>query len=353
MFCVTSSAVRQLDRRLERRVVAQRVHRAHRVGELERVEAHARLDQVQHQRGRAHLQVRGRLGEVRVTDDHVQAAVLVRVRVRLVAGVDDAALQRGLEPDLDLDVVGTLGQLEPGFLTGGADADPAGTADDLPRREERRQPGDDRGERGAAGHQVVLVGAVARALAVHVVLVKLQARLAGHGGGAHGGLLHHPLPRLVPDDGVARVGDLGCGVLRVRVVDVQARAVGEDDVRGPEVLHIRVRRRHAGRAEVETPRVPQWRLDLVVPAGAPRSRDVRGRGVGQYDLCRGQYRVGGGVSRDGDPVLHLGTHDPAHDLTLRGCAPEAVRSWSTSPPPRNQKCWSRSSVRRGQPVASG
>jgi len=42
----------------------------------------------------------------------VQPAVLLGVAVRLVAGVHDRPLERGLEPDLDLDVVRTLRDLE-------------------------------------------------------------------------------------------------------------------------------------------------------------------------------------------------------------------------------------------------
>ena len=51
--------------------------------------------------------------EVGVADDDVQPAVLLRVGVRLVAGVDDRALERRLEADLDLEVVGPLAELEP------------------------------------------------------------------------------------------------------------------------------------------------------------------------------------------------------------------------------------------------
>ena len=52
------------------------------------------------------------LRQVGVADDDVQPAVLLRVGVRLVARVDDRALQRGLEPDLLLEEVGPLGELE-------------------------------------------------------------------------------------------------------------------------------------------------------------------------------------------------------------------------------------------------
>ena len=86
------------------------------------------LDHGEHQRRRPDLEVRRDLGEVRVADDHVQPAVLVGVGVRLVAGVDDRPLERGLQADLDLEEVGPLGELEAGAAAVRADADPAGAA---------------------------------------------------------------------------------------------------------------------------------------------------------------------------------------------------------------------------------
>ena len=83
----------------------------------------------------------------------MQPAVAVGVGVRLVAGVDDRTLERGLEPDLDLEEVGALRDLEtrgPAVLT---DADPAGAADHLPGDEERDEVADERGERGVAAHR--------------------------------------------------------------------------------------------------------------------------------------------------------------------------------------------------------
>ena len=69
---------------------------------------HVVLDHREHDRGRADLQEGGDLRQVGVADDHVEAAVLLRVAVRLVAGVDDRPLERGLEPDLLLEEVGPL-----------------------------------------------------------------------------------------------------------------------------------------------------------------------------------------------------------------------------------------------------
>src|ERR1700753_1017323 len=52
---------------------------------------------------------------------------------------------------------------------------------------------------GRPPHQVVLMGAVGGALVVGVVLVELDRRGPGDGGGPLGRLGHDPLPRLVPD----------------------------------------------------------------------------------------------------------------------------------------------------------
>ena len=70
------------------------------------------LDHGQHQGGGAHLQEGGHFGQVGVADDDVQPAVAVRVGMGLVPGVDDGALQRGLQANLLLEELRPLGQLE-------------------------------------------------------------------------------------------------------------------------------------------------------------------------------------------------------------------------------------------------
>ena len=85
------------------------MHRSHRIDQPQVVEAFAGLDQIQHQRRGAELEVGGVLGQVGVTDDHMQPPVLVGVGVRLVAGIDDAAFEGGLQANLDFDVVRPLG----------------------------------------------------------------------------------------------------------------------------------------------------------------------------------------------------------------------------------------------------
>ena len=154
---------------------------------------------------------------------------------------------------------------------------------DLPGDEERRQVLDDVRERRGPAHEVVLVGAVGGALIVGVVLVQLDRVRAGHGGGLGRRLRHDPLARLVPDHHRQRVGALGRRVLRVRVVDVEPRPVGQDDVSQPQVLIGELGGVRRLPCEVEPSRVPQRVLLLEVPPGAARPGG-RGRLVGIDDL---------------------------------------------------------------------
>ena len=256
----------------------------HRPRERQVTEIDAGLDQIQHQRGSAHLQVGGGLSEVGITDDHVQPAVLVGVGVRLVAGVDDAAFESGLQAHLNLDVVGTLGQLETGLVAGRSDPDAAGPGDDLPAHHEGRQPGDDRREGGLSAHEVVLVGAVGGALAVDIVLVQLEFGCAGHARDMPGGGLHHTLTGFVPDDRIHRIGDLGSGVLGMGVIDVEPGAVGQDHVGCADFVRVDHRHRPRYPAQIKPTRVAQRRFHLVIPPGALGPRDPGRRSVGEHRL---------------------------------------------------------------------
>ena len=182
----------------------------------------------------------------------------------------------------------------------------------------RRQARDHRRERRLARHQIVLVRPVGRALAVHVVLVELQLRGAGHAGDVAGGGLHHPLTGLVPDHRVQRVGALGRGVLRVGVVDVEPGAVGQDHVRRADLVGVDHRRRAGGSAQVEAAGVPQRRLHLVVPPGALCPLDTSGGRVRQHRLRRRQDRIRGRIGRRGNAVLDLGPDNPLHVDQPRG-----------------------------------
>ena len=277
--------------------------RRHRFDEGE-VGQEAVLDHLQHDRRRAHLQELRHLAAIRVSDDHVQPPVLLGVCVRLVAGVDDRALQGRLEAHLGLEEVRPGGELVPGrgaVVPGPLEPHLARAGEHLSRDEERRQVADDVCERGRAVDQVVLMGAVRIALAVGVVLVDRQGRRLGHVGREHVERpFEDPLPRLVVDHEVARREALRCRVLRVRVVNVVARAVGQDHVRQAEVLvgHL------ATGLRLEPTRVAHRRLVLVVPpdlAQAPR--------VGGDQHRRRQHGVEVRLTGCGDAVLGLGPHD--------------------------------------------
>ena len=266
---------------------------------------------------------------VGVADDDVQAPVAVGDGVRLVAGVDDRALEGRLEPDLGLEEVGALGDLVARSPAVDAEPDPAGAADDLARHEERDEAADDVGEGRAPGHEVVLVGAVGLALAVGVVLVEVDRRLAGARGEQSHRLERDGVTGAVPGDGVARQGHLGRAVLGVGVVDVVAGAVGEHDVGERRVLDVGELARVGG-LPVELPAagVAQRVLERVVPARLVGA-DPLGGGIHADDLAREEHRVGHRVAGHRDAVLGLEPHDPPHrhgpTITAPAAAPRRVR----------------------------
>ncbi len=271
---------------LQGRVVGDRVQRRHRLLQGQVPGQRPVLDHAEHQRRRADLEQGRDLAEGGVADDHVQAPVAVGGGVRLVAGVDDRPLERRLQAHLDLEEVRALADLVPVGLAVLPQADPAGAGEHLAGHEERRQVPGDVGERRRAPHQVVLVRAVRRPLAVGVVLVDVERRHPGRVGQPADRGQHDPLPRLVPPHDVPRRRDLRRGVLRVGVVDVQPGAVGQDHVGEGRVLGVG---QLAGVGQVavdlEPSGVAQRGLVLVVPprlarpgaraAGRRRARPAR------------------------------------------------------------------------------
>ena len=133
------AAVTDLEQMGQGRIVRHLLERGHRARDAQVGREEPLLDHREHQRRRADLEVGRGLGQVRVAQDHVQPAVLLGVGVRLVAGVDDRPLQGGLQPDLHLEVVRALGQLEAVAMAVLAQTDPAGPRDDLTAHEEGRQ----------------------------------------------------------------------------------------------------------------------------------------------------------------------------------------------------------------------
>src|SRR5699024_2469757 len=167
----------------------------------------------------------------------------------------------------------------------------------------------------AARVEVILVGAIGRALAVHVILVDLQLRLALDLARGLGGRVHDPVAGLIPDHQVIGAGDLRRGIFRVGVVHVETRTRRGDDVGDAH----RVRVIAGGRAgtvaaQVEATGVAQRGLRVIVPAG-PAVHALSG------DLCVGNDRLRARVHRacfrgvDGDDAeLRLGAEHVAGGL---------------------------------------
>ena len=107
----------------------------------------------------------------------------------LVSGVDDRALECGLEADDLLEELGSLAELECRWLVEDRGLEPhlPGAAEDLPRHKVWDRRLDHVGERHLSREEIVLVASVRVALAVRVVLVHDEARRlgVGHLGGRH------------------------------------------------------------------------------------------------------------------------------------------------------------------------
>src|SRR5262247_608959 len=191
------------------------------------------FDHVEEEGGGADLEIRRHLGHVGVAHDDVEPTVLLGVRVRLVARVDDGPRRRGGSGNLLADVLGSLGEavVEPARRLQHF----AGPRKDLAGDEKGDEPLGEPLEGDVAAHQIVLVAAVGVPRGVGVVLEKEDVpgdailtqpllRLVEE-------ILHDALPRLVVDDEIGDVVALGSGVLGMEPrVEVEPRPVLQEDV---------------------------------------------------------------------------------------------------------------------------
>ena len=271
----------------------------------------------------AELQVGGDLRHVGVADDDVQAAVLLRVGVRLVPGVDDRPLERGLQAHLDLEEVGPLADLEALAARVLADADLARAGDDLPGDEERRQVPDDVGERRGPPHQVVLVAAVGGALVVGVVLVELdrarwpgiaEARTAASCMTRSPALSQITAARGLVHSGVEYSGWAWSTYSRAPLVRITLASPRSSSVSWLGSATSLAR---------SNPRASRSGFSSSKSHRARRALAAEARQVGVHDLRGGHHRVGPRLSGHGDAVLGLDAHHPpyrhAHPLFVRDC----------------------------------
>src|SRR5215469_5331048 len=191
------------------------------------------LDHVEEKGGGADLEIGRHLGHVGVAHDDVEPAVLLGVRVGLVARVDDGARRGGRPGDLLADVLGPLRQAV--VETARRLQHLARPREDLAGHEEGEEPFSQPLEGDVAAHQVVLVAAGGVSRGVRIVLeekdVPRDAVLAQPLLRLVEEILHDALARLVVDDEVGDVVALGRGVLGMEAgVEVEPRAVLQEDV---------------------------------------------------------------------------------------------------------------------------
>ena len=194
-------------------------------------------------------------------------------------------------------------------------------------------------------HQVVLVGAVGRALVVGVVLVEQRSAprpgSRRRTGTRRASTCSPALSHFTTSRGLVHSGR---GVLRVRVVDVEPGAVGEDDVGQAEVLVGELAGVGDLAGHVEPAGVAQRRLLLEVPPGPAGLQ--RARGVGVDDLRAtppSGWPSAGPAPRCPNSVSVPITRRTLMTASLRGCgltrmtgpcprsspsSTEPVRSWA-------------------------
>ena len=262
---------------------------------------------------------------------------LVGARVRLVTRVDDGPLQRRLEdrprPRRSRSAASdSEPRLSPRRWSGRSPTRPA-PAITCRLTKNGIRPANDLGERRGPRHQVVLVGAVRRALVVGGAFVQVHrySKVPVSGRCApDGGLKHDGLACLVPlerrrmpvTSGLEYSGCVWSTYSRAPLVStmlasgrVLVLANSPPAAAGMSVSWLGLprpgpARRRARRAAGPRPRSPTGPARPGCP-GAPRS---------VHDLPGHQHGVGGGPPGRGDAVLGLDPHHPArrHARRLRG-----------------------------------
>ena len=229
---------RQLNR--QRQIVADRVHRRHRIRQAHTRQYRSllavRLNQVHHQRRRAKLQQVRIVREVRVRRNHVQAAVLRLIRMRLITRIHNRAANRGLQTNRALKEISTRTNLKTRNLTVRTNTHTARTRKNRAGRKERQERIRNLLERNITADQVVFVGAVRLALRIGVVLVQLHLRqILPVVAQLHQRLVRQRVTGSVIEHRIGGGQNLRRGILRMRVIHIQARTIGQNRVHGHAV----------------------------------------------------------------------------------------------------------------------
>ena len=211
--------------------MADRVHRRHRIRQAHTrqhgVLLAMRLNQVHHQRRRTKLQQVRIVRHVRIRRNHVQAAVLRLIRMRLIARIHNRAANRGLQTNRALKEISTRTNLKTWNLTVRTNTHTSRTRKNRAGRKERQERIRNLLKRNITANQVVFVGTVRLALRVGVVLVQLHLRqILRVVAQLNQGLIRQRVTGSVIEHRVGGAQNLRRRILRMRVIHIQARTIG-------------------------------------------------------------------------------------------------------------------------------
>ena len=151
--------------------------------------------------------------------------------MRLIARIHNRAANRGLQTNRALKEISTRTNLKTRNLTVRTNTHTARTRKNCAGRKERQERIRNLLERNITANQVVFVGAVRLALRVGVVLVQLHLRqILPVVAQLHQRLVRQCVTGSVIEHRVGRAQHLGRGILRMRVIHVQARTIGQNRV---------------------------------------------------------------------------------------------------------------------------
>ena len=134
------------------------------------------LNSVEHHRSHTKFKQVRSLRHIGIADDNVQTAPLRGISVRLVAGINDAAVEGRLQRDLLLHIISALRNLKSWFGTVLFQAHPTSARDDDARYEKWDERLREYLKVGVARILIVLMRAIRCTLAINVIFVELQRR---------------------------------------------------------------------------------------------------------------------------------------------------------------------------------
>src|SRR5690625_201307 len=144
----------------------------------------------------------------------------------LIARINNWPARRCIESNNPFNMVGALGNLESGLLTCRPDADLPRAANYLPRHQKRHEPRRQVCKGNVSLYKIILVRSVRGSFSVGVIFIQNRRQALGSARKFGYRATRNNLPGSIPLRPVGWRCELGAGVLRVGVVNIQASPVG-------------------------------------------------------------------------------------------------------------------------------